>query len=513
MKKSLISMLVAVLAFANHVDSYAQTTGDVRDDSMLSFVNSLVEYRQFFAISIAAIIILLLVFGVAAFAFKLREVRIELTRAAYYDDITGLINLKKLMLDVRYLIETERDNSYAIVLLDIKNFSMFNEIHGREEGNDLLRTIGAGLGSRLIPNKEFIARSGSDEFTLFLLASNENEVVARATRALEHFQKELASRPQGRVKIVFGAYLMEEGDKDIQGAYEKAKLAHKIAKKSDSINYKVFDSNMKSQAQKEQHIENIMEEALLNHEFKLVLQPQYLTKTEEIYGMEALVRWKQKDGFIPPFEFLHIFERNGFIVKLDYYMFQQTCRLLRRWIDEGRKVVPISVNFSRKHLNNPNFVSDLCDMADLYHVPHELLSVELTENTFLESTMAELLDCITRLHENNFTISLDDFGSGYSSLGFLRALHVDTLKLDKSFFAIAENDDDDSDRMRIIVESIIRMAKNLGIDVVAEGVEDLALVEYLREIECDVIQGYYYSKPVFVGDAAEMIKPDKASGQ
>jgi FOG: EAL domain len=232
--------------------------------------------------------------------------------------------------------------------------------------------------------------------------------------------------------------------------------------------------------------------ALKNEEFKVFLQPKYLLKDETIGGAEALVRWINNGKTVStPNIFIPIFEQTRFILKFDMYMFENVCKLIRTWIDENKKLVTVSVNFSRLHFANKNFVNDLCSIADKYSVPHNLLEIEITESAVI-SNISALEEILNELHKQNFTFSIDDFGTGYSSLGMLKDISVDVIKIDKSFFDKCESDE----RARMVIDSVMKMTKPLKICTVAEGIEEKVYIDFLKKIGCDMVQGFYYSKPI-----------------
>lgn len=235
-----------------------------------------------------------------------------------------------------------------------------------------------------------------------------------------------------------------------------------------------------------------MKSALENHEFVVFYQPKYGLSDNQIAGAEALVRWKHPErGMISPGEFIPVFERNGFITKLDYYVWEQTCIQLRKWMDEGKNPLPISVNLSRVSLYNKDIVNVICNLVDSYRIPRRLFQVELTESAYNTNPKA-VQDMMQRLREEGFYILMDDFGSGYSSLNVLKDIVVDVLKMDMKFFA----GDDREGRGENIMAAVIRMAKWLNMPVVAEGVERIEQVEFLRSIGCEYVQGYYFAKPM-----------------
>ena len=237
--------------------------------------------------------------------------------------------------------------------------------------------------------------------------------------------------------------------------------------------------------------ENKMEQALQNKEFIVHYQPKYDLNTEKVAGAEALVRWNSDKGLIMPGEFIDLFERNGFVLKLDLYVFEVVCADIRKWLDEGRKVLPIAVNVSRLHLLDTDFVSEYGALISKYRVPPELLELELTENMPMasEDFLVEVFNNIARL---GVSLAIDDFGSGYSSLNILHTMPFDTLKIDQMFFQNKTG----SERGRRIIETVVLMAQKLGITVVAEGVETKEQVAFLKAIGCNMVQGFYFAKPM-----------------
>ena len=235
-----------------------------------------------------------------------------------------------------------------------------------------------------------------------------------------------------------------------------------------------------------------MEEALKQKEFQVYLQPKYSPKEEVLSGAEALVRWiSPEEGFVPPNRFIPIFEKNGFILKLDDYMISEVARQQAQWISEGKNVVPISVNVSRAHFTKVDLAEHICRLVDQYNVPHEVIELELTESAFFEDKEV-LLGTVRKLREYGFTVSMDDFGAGYSSLNSLKEIPLDVIKLDAEFF----RGNDEAGKGKIIVNETIDLAKKLNMRTVAEGIETKEQVDFLAELGCDLIQGYYFAKPM-----------------
>ena len=238
-------------------------------------------------------------------------------------------------------------------------------------------------------------------------------------------------------------------------------------------------------------------------EFEVYLQPKYSPSDKKMVGAEALVRWNSRtEGFIPPNRFIPIFEENGFITQLDDYMVSKVAKLLSEWTIQGKKTVPISVNISRAHFAQEGLAEHICQLVDAYGPSHELIELEVTESAFLDDKKV-LIETVKQLKAYGFRVSMDDFGSGYSSLNSLMDIPFDVLKLDTEFFR-----GDDSSRGETIVCEIIRLAKKLGMHVVAEGVEKKEHVELLTELGCDMIQGYYFAKPMPVSEFEEKVEKD-----
>lgn len=426
---------------------------------------------------------------------KLTRLR-ELETVAYFDTLTGLPNIHNFKREGEALLLSHPDRQFFILKFDIHNFKIINELFGFEAGNQVLCALARFMAQISQEIKLFgsFARVTADEF---IVLGEVNDCLASRKLSFAIFDIRLHDMlfhilGAHRIECRYGRYLLEPGECDINRVIEKVNLAHRVAKREKVNQVCDYDQSFQEIALQEAKIENRMDTALANHEFSVFLQPKFDIKSETVMGAEALVRWQQEDGTIlPPSEFIPLFERNGFILKLDLYVFEQVCQLLQRCIQEHRTLLPISVNFSKLHLRNPNFVSKLASLTEQYSVPKEYIEIELTESTIFnnEEALGKLLH---ELHDVGFTLSMDDFGTGYSSLGLLKNLPVDVLKIDKLFFC----DGYYKDRGRLVLESVIEMAKKLNMLTVAEGVEVKEDIEFLREVGCDIVQGYYFSRPI-----------------
>ena len=283
--------------------------------------------------------------------------------------------------------------------------------------------------------------------------------------------------------------------------YDRADMARKSIKGANGNGIAYFDTVMRNQILRERKIENQMDEALASNQFKVYLQPKYSLKTLQPVGAEALVRWLHPEkGLIPPAEFIPLFEKNNFVIKLDFFMFESICKQQRMWMAQGLSPLLISVNFSRKHLSHSDFAENLMAVVKKYDVPPDCLELEVTESAVFDN-IDVLASVFKALNDFGFKISIDDFGTGYSSLNLLKELPVDVLKMDKEFF----NETTLSRRGEKVVESVIQMAHSLDIKVVAEGVETQDQIDFLKKIGCDIIQGYYFAKAMPVEDFACLV--------
>ena len=418
----------------------------------------------------------------------------QLKYVAEFDTLTGISNKDKFYEDTQRLIVEHPDKRFAIIRLDINHFSLINSFFGMDEGNSLLKYIAKHLRVNTADfSGSAFGRLEADIFGICVPYSDKQSVehfVMRSMNALQNFSSAYYIVP------CFGIYITGEEDIPVSIMFDRATLAAKHCK-GNYVNYfEYYNDDMRLRIEKEQEIVNDMNYALQDNQFTIYVQPKYNVMTNTPAGGEVLVRWiHPKKGMIPPGIFIPLFEKNGFVVKLDAYVWEEACKMLKRWIDQGKKPNPISVNVSRVNIYNPHFVENIIKLVDRYQIPHNLFNIELTESAYTDNP--EIMEkAINRLQGEGFSIMMDDFGSGYSSLSMLKNIPVDILKIDMNFFVDANK----KSRCESIVASIVRMSKWLGIPVIAEGVETAELVSFLREIGCDYVQGYYYAKPMCVKD-------------
>ena len=418
-----------------------------------------------------------------------------LKQIACVDQLTQERSFFKFKEDAQHLLSRTKDVEYALVKLDIENFKLINKTFGIDIGDNILKTVSLAIKSMIVSEEEVFSRITVDEFIILYRYYGSDAISQFKVKFMNTFHELLQEHSDYNIKFKFGECVIGKGiekERDINEFYELVNFAHCQAKQSSEMNFVLYDEVFMVEALRQKEVENRMAKAIEQHEFVVFLQPKYCLEDNSINGAEALVRWKSSDGkYMSPNDFIPVLERNGFITQLDMYMLDGACKIISGWITKGIKPVHISVNFSRQHLKNKNLVAEICKIVDGYNIPRHLIEVELTETAIFDNY--DLLATILKqLHLEGFTMSMDDFGSGYSSLGLLKNLDVDAIKIDRSFFVKQESEE----RSKIVLGSVIDMAKKLGIFSIAEGVEEQVHIDLLRELGCDTVQGYYFAKPM-----------------
>lgn len=416
------------------------------------------------------------------------------------DDLTGLPSLTRFEKDANRLIVNGK-NKYTLISLDIDKFKNINSALGYQDGNKLLIKFVNTISSKLKIG-ELFCRSNADKFLILLEYELEESITIRINNLLDAVTKALQSDYNGlHVVIAGGMYITTSNDIEIGLAIDKATIARKSIKGSHNSKIALYDDKIHRRVVQEKSVEAKMVSALNNNEFVVYLQPKVELKTKKIVGAEALVRWKTDSGaLIPPNEFIPIFEKNGFINQMDFYVYEKVFELIQDWMRNSKKLIPISINISREHLSDKNFVTKMKNMANKYNVPPNMVELEITENVFLNDK-EPLIAFVDELKEVGFNLSIDDFGTGYSSLNLLRHLKMDVLKLDKEFFDRGII----SEKESIVLANVVRMAKELGMIVLSEGVETEEQDRYLTEIGCDLAQGYFFSKPIPIVELEKLV--------
>lgn len=427
----------------------------------------------------------------------LRQSNEELETLAYVDEVTGGWNRNRFELSAQAAIRSHAPGSYALVSVDIQKFKVINDLFGIEMGDRILKYFHDTLCAELAED-EYVGRISADNFNLLLHADTAAALERRMqliAGALNRFNLQL--KQKYLLSLTAGIYIISEPELPIIKLRDRANVARKNGKtdgNAASLCTCFFYSDLDRLClMREKEVENRMQDALERGEFLIYLQPKVDLHNGMITSAEALVRWQDPErGLVPPNEFIPFFEKNGFIVEIDLCVFEQVCALQRRWLDEGRSPLRISVNMSRVHLSRADYLERYEEIRQKYRVPPELLEIELTETLIFKEPEA-LIPVINRIHALGYRCSIDDFGSGYSSLNILKDLDVDTLKLDRVFF---NSQQEGNPRALDVVRFVVDLARRLDMRTVAEGVETRAQMDFLRSVNCDYVQGYAFSRPL-----------------
>ena len=426
--------------------------------------------------------------------FRLRNV-IELRENASSvslvttDELTGLYNRKAFLAKAGELIAQHPPGYYIMACFDIDSFKVINDQYGSLRGDAVLKHVAQVFLNGFAPVGGICCRVMADNFAvLYPTSFCDSDEIYELRRKAAAFD---ASMPP--IAFSIGRYVVNDVTLAVSSMYDRASIAESSVKGRYDKHVAYYDRTMRDSLLMEQQIVMEMHYALEDKEFEIWLQPQYNHSSKALIGAEALVHWRRVRAgmLVSPGEFIHIFERNGFIYELDKYIWEQVCLLLRRWIDSDRAPLPIAVNVSRVDVFQSDFYEVLTGLVQKYKIPVDLLRLEITESAFSRSS-AQIIEVIKRLVDYGFTIEIDDFGSGYSSLNILKDVPASILKLDMRFLETGE----DSSRGGNILESIVRMAKWINMAVIAEGVETKEQADYLKSIGCNYVQGYLYNRPM-----------------
>lgn len=423
----------------------------------------------------------------------------KIRHLAEHDTVTELYNRRYFFEQTEVLLNNNLQTVFAFIRIDIKRFRMVNAMKGEQGGNLLLRYVAKSIDQYMIGQSE--RTYGHIEADIFGICMRYDAIecekmVHRLIELFRGYSTEFSVEP------ALGIYVIENNRMSAETIYLRASLAANTIKDKYRICVAFYDSKMGEKLFEEQEIMEEAEEALEQEQFKIFLQPKYNMQTRMPYGAEALVRWEHPvKGRISPSDFIPVFERNGLIRDLDYYMWDHVCALLRKWMDLGMHPAPVSVNMSRMDVENENLFVLLQGLLDKYQLPAEFLNLELTESAYMDDPK-KINEVIRRLHEMGFVIMMDDFGSGYSSLNTLKDFDVDIIKIDMKFLPV----DSTESKSKKILTSVVRMAGWLKLPVVMEGVETKEQSDFLTSIGFEYIQGYYFAKPMSVEDYEILIQ-------
>ncbi len=465
-------------------------------------------------VGLMGVIGVLLVFTFLILIFSMISVirrQRKATAVFFMDEVTGGKNWLWFLLKVGQFLRRRRNDKYNFAIVDLVfvNYRNFCMCHSVAEGEELLTKLDIQIRHLLNKRKEACAHYASDHFALLLYYQSEEELKARLEDLMAKLEQVDAEH---NFSFHLGVNMLparlENGRTvrrkriDIDEQYNNASTACMTLTDTEGSAIAYFDAKLIEEQKWLDQVQEAQKGALENEEFVVYYQPKCNPVTGKLTGAEALIRWNSsKYGFLSPGRFIPIFEKNGFITEIDHYMITHVARDQKRWMDAGMNCVPVSVNVSRAHFIEHDLAEQIRNMVDAEGAPHNLIELELTESAFFDDKKA-IIHTIGKLKEYGFTVSMDDFGSGYSSLNSLKDMPLDVLKLDAEFFR-GENA---GERGEIVVKEAIRLAKALHMKTVAEGIEAREQVSFLADQGCDMIQGYVFAHPMPGNDYEDAMK-------
>lgn len=409
--------------------------------------------------------------------------------------LKGLARLKRFRRNVNNLLYSSK-KEIAFIQFDISRFKIVNDLYGERFGDEILDFIKRQLAELCHPEQYFI-NLRSDVFMVVTEYENDEELI----RFIHRIDEKINCFKNVKLHITFGVYTAEDKITEMRQMEDRAAMARKAAKNNILTNVLFYKEQFKETLYNRKFIEENMETAIKEQQFMMYLQPKYSIAKNEIIGAEALVRWRHpKRGMIFPDQFIPVIEENGFIKKVDYYIWEKACHFIKKCTDIGISSCPISVNVSRIHLRDNECIQVLSDMIKENGISKKLLELEITETADNQQVSMKAF----QLKEEGFTLLMDDFGSGYSSLNILLETPFDVIKLDRKFIENMMV----SEKGKMILEQVVSMADKLELGLLAEGVETKEQVDVLQNIGCDQVQGYYYAKPMPEDDFFELLKRD-----
>ena len=459
-------------------------------------------------IFIASVIFFFVIITLAYRFFKATKSTSEkIKNIAYTDPLTGYANFAKFKEDGKEMLKNASPGEYYMACADIVGFRYINDAFGYDMGDQILIEITKNI-AELLNEGEIFSRISGDKFVILTkrdLSETDNELfIYKLTERISTIGP--LAKSHIRLEIQMGIYKIQPNDIEelsLNAMYDRCLIALYSIEHSDT-GIAVYDSSIYNEQLEKKNIESRMHEALQNGEFRVYVQPKYRTSNGKLAAGEALIRWVDPEkGLIPPVKFIPLFEQNRFVHDVDLYVMEVVARFLRMRLNEGLPVVPISLNISPVEITMPNFKESYISIKDKYDIPDKLIELEFTEGIFFDDEKY-FQEIIKDFQNHGFTCSIDDFGSGYSSLNILKSLPVDTLKLDRIFFKESDN----IARDRSVVRSVVSMARALNIKTVAEGVETIETVDFLKLIGCTLIQGYIYSKPLPLTEFEERLNTE-----
>ena len=430
-----------------------------------------------------------------------RYVRMVIEKDAQTHDMaSGVYNATGYITEGQKIIDAGKGDQYTAVYLNISKFKLINQTYGHGTGNIVLTEIAKKLGAILdsLGQTRLVGRLGGDNFVAMLKDTALDEFLQRISELSVHVADN-GRELDVAITMFIGIYKLTAGDQDMSIVMENSSVAYSMARHREQTEPVYYDEELHKRILREKEIESRMRGALENKEFAVYYQPKVNLETYELNGAEALVRWIDNGKVVPPIEFVPLFEKNGFICNIDFYVLNNVCRSLRNWLDRGIDVIPVSVNFSRAHFANARFTEQIVEVVKKYRVPTKYIEIEFTESVDFQDK-ERLVKAVEYLKSYGISTSMDDFGTGFSSLSLLKTLPVDVLKIDKSLL------DSETNQERIIISNVVRMVQEMNIKVITEGVETEEQAGFLKGINCANAQGFLFDKPLPVDEFESRLK-------
>lgn len=466
--------------------------------SFLSFI-----YDNPILVVVCVSIISTVIIGILLALFYMkRRYQDHIYQLAYIDRETGLWNINKFEEEAGKTIRENNKNKYAVISFDVNRFSIINDRYSREVGDYIIIKISDTL-KMVVQDTMVVARVKADHFIMLVPFMEQPEIVTLTQDINNKLSSYESNGTQIKLHMNFGVYLIEDSNQVITRAIDFAETARRECG-INMTHIAFYDDNMKQNLLREKDIEDAMESALERGEFTVFYQPKYDMKNNRVIGAEALIRWiSPEKGFLSPDSFIPIFEKNGFVVEIDFFVLEEVCKLVNSYKERGLELFPISVNQSRVHLDQKDYIDRLKALVDKYHISPNAIELEITETVF--DNYKNALEAVISMKSLGFSVSVDDFGSGYSSLNLLSSIPLDILKIDRDFLSTLQT----SKKAQVILKKVVELAKELHMEVICEGVEKQEQIDFLLSVGCQYAQGYFFSKPVPLDEFEKKIITDR----
>ena len=416
----------------------------------------------------------------------------KLNKVAYTDISTKIGNRDYFIKKIIEWLDREKNAKYTLIGFKVANIETVNHMYGTSEGDRLLRYVASRIKYHT-PRESIYALVQTNKFGIMIKQHDEADIM----KVINSITRDIGNvSDMFQVELAFGIYRIENRDEKVSEMLSRMMLAMQAVSQDQKMNYAYFDEELKRKYEENQKMCEEMEQALENNKFVMYLQPMVDLHIYQIYSAEALVRWEHAEkGLLSPYAFLPVFENTNLMLKLDYYMWEEACKTIRRWIDNKMDPLPLMVNISPMHLNDASFITVLTNLITQYKLQSDMLVLELPEHA-LTSAKGDVAETVKALDAAGFILCIDNFGGLHSPVNLMRDLPFSMVKLDRRFLV----DNIQNEEGETILRYLIAMAKELDLTVVTEGVETLDQVNFLTEIGCDIAQGYYFSKPVSLRD-------------